>query len=164
MVDITEVETRLGTEYQSRISEQLDQLRADMEYMATETREDLERNYQTQIEDLQNLADRNADDARHCLEELQTTQNRLKEMQGKTDRQSQEYRAMIARLEADVRSKDADIQRLQQLLADRQAELQKTHKELSDLMQQYQELWGEKIQLDAELATYNTLLRTEEER
>lgn len=161
---MSEVEARLQDDYHTKISDHINNLRAEMQAIADEAQEELERNYEQRIEDLQNLATHNSQDYRQALEELKSTQARIKEFQTHDDRQNKEYRGMIARLEADSRAKDVDNAKLQQLLRDRQFELQKIHKELSELKQMYQDLYGEKIELDAELATYNTLLKTEEAR
>ena len=163
-VEVTEVETRLHDDFNSKMVDQLDQLRAELEAVARETREELEHSYGSQMEDLQNLANRYANDARHVFDDLKEAQNRLKEVQGKTDRDQRDLRAQVAKLQAELNQKDADLQRLQQLLADRQAELQKTHHDLSSQLTEYQMLLDEKIQLDAELATYHALLKTEETR
>ncbi|OWA51528.1 putative Lamin-C [Hypsibius exemplaris] len=162
--EITEVETRMGEEYQSKIVEQLNDLRADLEAVAHEMRLDLERSYQNQLEDSQDLANRYRDEARALLADLSAAQDRIKETQTRSEKQLQELRLQLQRLQAELNGKDDEVQRLQKLLADRQAELQNTHHELSRQIASYQELLDEKIHLDAELATYNALLRTEEER
>ena len=162
--EITEVETRLADDYQSRIVEQLNELRADLEVVAREMRDELEHSYQNQLVDLQNLADRNQQDARVLLDDLRAAQDRLKEVQGRADKQLNELRQQAQRMQNEAGARDDEIQRLQKLLADRQTELQNTNYELSQQIQSYQELLDEKIHLDAELATYHALLKSEEER
>ncbi|XP_055352673.1 lamin-2-like isoform X2 [Paramacrobiotus metropolitanus] len=164
VVEVTEVETRLRDDYKSKVAEQLDVLREDMEMVAREAQDELERTYIQQLEDYRTMVDRNSADYRHLQEETRTIQSRLKEVQSKGDKQNQEYRNLISRLENDLRSKDVDIQRLQDLLADRQVELQRSHSDLSVLMEKYQEMYGDKIRLDAELAAYHAMLKAEEDR
>nr|A0A125S9M6.1 RecName: Full=Cytotardin [Hypsibius exemplaris]AME17872.1 cytotardin [Hypsibius dujardini] len=154
----------LQDEFESKLVQQLNELRAEYDEMIKGVRAEVEAKSESRIRDLMAMADQQGDTVTRLQQELEEWRKRSQTTEAELDRLRKENANLNAQLTEIQRQKDDQIRALQQQIRKRQEELQRINDDLGDLTRQYQDLLYVKLALDAELATYNKLLSGEEQR
>ncbi|CAI5438759.1 unnamed protein product [Caenorhabditis angaria] len=149
-VDMTTYAKQINDEYQSKLQDQLAEMRAQFQANLASNKSAFEDAYKNKLNDARERQEAALDEAlrlRAQVRELETS--------------SSGSAALIEKLRADLDS----LRNMYQIkLDDKDSRIIELNKEIEKLMNDFAALLDVKVQLDAELRTYQALLEGEEER
>lgn len=161
---MNDLQRGLQDEFESKLVQQLQELRNEYEDMIKNVRAEVEGKSDDRIRALMQLSEQHSDTISRLQSEIEEWRTRANQTQNELDRLRKENADLNSKLSDAQRTKDDQIRALQKQIQQLQESLQRVHEDLGDLTRQYQDLLYVKLALDAELATYNKLLSGEEQR
>ncbi|KAL5004817.1 hypothetical protein ScPMuIL_018273 [Solemya velum] len=161
---IDEIDSGIRSEYESKLQDALQAMRAENEEQIHSVRVEVDTLYERKMNDLQGALDRSMSGASTSRDDLITIRRQLDETNSELTKlrsQSLMYEARIRDLESQL---EHDRENFAEELKQKDLEISELRSILDDQTKEYADLLEIKIKLDNEIMAYRKLLEGEEER
>lgn len=161
---MVEVDGTRQQDFESKLAEALAELRAQHEEQVRLYKEELEKTYNSKLDNARQSAERNSHMVGAAHEELQQTRVRLEGMTSQLTQLQKQLAASEARVRELEESMARERDMMRRRMEDKDREMADIRARMQQQLDEYQELLDIKLALDMEINAYRKLLEGEEER
>uniref|UniRef100_A0A1I7XRA9 Lamin n=1 Tax=Heterorhabditis bacteriophora TaxID=37862 RepID=A0A1I7XRA9_HETBA len=156
-VDMTTYAKQVNDEYQSKLQDQLAEMRAHFQAQLASNKAAFEEGYKNKLNDARERAE-----AEHS--ETTRLRSRVRELEASGSNHVSLVEALRREL-VDLKDQlDSTTRTYQERLSDKDSRITELNREIQRMMEEFHNLLDVKIQLDAELNAYRVMLEAEEDR
>ncbi|KAH0625999.1 hypothetical protein JD844_034398 [Phrynosoma platyrhinos] len=161
---LVEVDSSRRTEYESKISQALLDLRSQHEEQIQLYKQELEQTYQAKLENAKLCSDQNDKAASAAREELKEARVRIESLSYQLSGLQKQANAAEERIRELEELMAGECEKFRKMLDAKEKEMTEMRDQMQQQLMEYQELLDVKLALDMEISAYRKLLEGEEER